>query len=81
MYSSASPSRYPYAAPPDHARQPDSCDNTGVEQQELLQQCLYPRHRRFHFAAGWLRMPFWLSVLAIGVGKALRYAAILYALL
>jgi membrane protein YqaA with SNARE-associated domain len=33
----------------------------------------------FCFAAGWLRLPFWASVLAIGVGKALRYAAILYA--
>jgi membrane protein YqaA with SNARE-associated domain len=33
----------------------------------------------FCFAAGWLRLPFWASLLAIGVGKALRYAAILYA--
>lgn len=33
----------------------------------------------FCFAAGWLRLPFWGSVLAIGVGKALRYAVVIYA--
>jgi membrane protein YqaA with SNARE-associated domain len=33
----------------------------------------------FCFAAGWLRLPFWHSLLAIAVGKALRYAAILWA--
>jgi membrane protein YqaA with SNARE-associated domain len=33
----------------------------------------------FCFAAGWLRLPFWLSVVAIAAGKALRYAAIVYA--
>lgn len=33
----------------------------------------------FCFAAGWLRLPFWQSLLAIAVGKALRYAAILWA--
>jgi membrane protein YqaA with SNARE-associated domain len=32
----------------------------------------------FCFAAGWLRLPFWISVAAIAVGKALRYAAILW---
>lgn len=30
------------------------------------------------FAAGWLRLPFWYSVLAIATGKALRYAAVLW---
>ncbi len=33
----------------------------------------------FCFAAGWLRLPFWGSLLAIAAGKALRYAAIVYA--
>jgi membrane protein YqaA with SNARE-associated domain len=33
----------------------------------------------FCFAAGWLRLPFWWSVLAMAAGKALRYAAIVYA--
>jgi len=33
----------------------------------------------FCFAAGWLRLPFWHSLLAIAVGKAFRYAAILWA--
>lgn len=33
----------------------------------------------FCFAAGWLRLPFWASVLAIGLGKALRYAVVIYA--
>jgi len=33
----------------------------------------------FCFAAGWLRLPFWRSVLAIAAGKALRYAAVVYA--
>jgi membrane protein YqaA with SNARE-associated domain len=33
----------------------------------------------FCFAAGWLRLPFWRSLLAIGLGKALRYGAIVYA--
>lgn len=31
----------------------------------------------FCFAAGWLKLPFWRSVIAIALGKALRYAAIL----
>jgi membrane protein YqaA with SNARE-associated domain len=34
----------------------------------------------FCFAAGWLRLPFWRSVAAIALGKALRYGAIVYAL-
>jgi membrane protein YqaA with SNARE-associated domain len=33
----------------------------------------------FCFAAGWLRLPFWRSVLAMAIGKALRYAAVVYA--
>jgi membrane protein YqaA with SNARE-associated domain len=33
----------------------------------------------FCFAAGWLRLPFWQSVFAIMLGKALRYGAIVYA--
>lgn len=33
----------------------------------------------FCFAAGWLRLPFWRSLLAIALGKALRYGAIVYA--
>lgn len=33
----------------------------------------------FCFAAGWLRLPFGVSMAAIAVGKALRYAAILWA--
>ncbi|HYE35558.1 YqaA family protein [Methylocaldum sp.] len=33
----------------------------------------------FCFAAGWLRMPFWRSLFAIAIGKALRYAAVVYA--
>lgn len=33
----------------------------------------------FCFAAGWLKLPFWTSVAAIAVGKALRYGAILAA--
>lgn len=33
----------------------------------------------FCFAAGWLRLSFWRSFLAIAIGKALRYAAIVYA--
>jgi membrane protein YqaA with SNARE-associated domain len=33
----------------------------------------------FCFAAGWLRLSFWWSLLAIGLGKALRYGAIVYA--
>jgi membrane protein YqaA with SNARE-associated domain len=33
----------------------------------------------FCFAAGWLRLPFWSSVVAITAGKALRYAGILAA--
>lgn len=31
----------------------------------------------FCFAAGWLKLPFWTSVVAIAVGKALRYGAII----
>lgn len=31
------------------------------------------------FAAGWLRLSFWGSLLAIGLGKLARYAAIVYA--
>jgi membrane protein YqaA with SNARE-associated domain len=33
----------------------------------------------FCFAAGWLRLPFGRSVLAMALGKTLRYAAIVYA--
>ena len=33
----------------------------------------------FCFAAGWLRLPFWRSVMAIALGKAVRYAAIIAA--
>jgi membrane protein YqaA with SNARE-associated domain len=33
----------------------------------------------FCFAAGWLRLSFWRSLLAMALGKALRYAAIVYA--
>jgi len=33
----------------------------------------------FCFAAGWLRLPFWRSLLAITIGKALRYAVVVYA--
>jgi len=31
------------------------------------------------FAGGWLRLPFWRSLLAIAAGKGLRYGAILWA--
>jgi len=34
----------------------------------------------FCFAAGWLKFPFWTSLLAMAVGKLGRYAAITYAL-
>ena len=34
----------------------------------------------FCFAAGWLKLPFWTSLLAMAVGKLGRYAAITYAL-
>ncbi len=33
----------------------------------------------FCFAAGWLRLSFWRSLLAMALGKALRYGAIVYA--
>jgi membrane protein YqaA with SNARE-associated domain len=33
----------------------------------------------FCFAAGWLRLPFLASSVAIGIGKLARYAAIVYA--
>lgn len=33
----------------------------------------------FCFAAGWLKLPFWASTAAIGIGKALRYGLILAA--
>lgn len=33
----------------------------------------------FCFAAGWLRLPFWGSALAIALGKALRYAVVILA--
>ena len=33
----------------------------------------------FCFAAGWLRLPFWRSLLAMAVGKAARYGLIVYA--
>ena len=32
----------------------------------------------FCFAAGWLKLSFWASLLAIGLGKLGRYAAIMY---
>lgn len=35
----------------------------------------------FCFAAGWLRLSFWRSLVAMAVGKAARYAAIVYAFL
>ena len=35
----------------------------------------------FCFAAGWLRVSFWRSLLAMALGKAARYAAIVYAFL
>lgn len=35
----------------------------------------------FCFAAGWLRLPFWRCLLAMALGKGLRYAAIVYAFL
>ena len=33
----------------------------------------------FCFAAGWLRLSFWRSLIAMALGKGLRYAAIVYA--
>ena len=35
----------------------------------------------FCFAAGWLKLPFWTSLLAMAIGKLGRYAAITYALI
>ena len=35
----------------------------------------------FCFAAGWLRLPFWSSLLAMGLGKLVRYGVIARALL
>jgi membrane protein YqaA with SNARE-associated domain len=35
----------------------------------------------FCFASGWLKLPFWTSLLAMAMGKLGRYAAITYALI
>jgi membrane protein YqaA with SNARE-associated domain len=35
----------------------------------------------FCFASGWLKLPFWTSLLAMAIGKLGRYAAITYALI